>query len=340
MAITIYDVAKKAGVGIGTVSRALNNSDKILPETKARILRIAKELNYKPHALAQSLARRKTGTVAVIVPFFLTYFFVEVLKGIQKELTKHKYDLILYSVDHRKRINNFLDRTLEEKRVDGVIFCSMSMPDEYAQKFMQSPMPIVLVDSVHQQLDSIVVENEAGAYRATCQLIKSGHKKIGIINGHMASGPAKMRYKGFRRALEDNGIEVNKNFIIFSEIPDESHGFNREVGFNGMMRLLENCSELPTAIFAASDIQAIGAIQALEKQHLKVPRDMALVGFDDIEFAELFDLTTMRQPMLEMGQLGVKRLMRRINGQVNDRYFEDIEPELILRKSCGVISND
>lgn len=335
MGVTIYDVAKKAGVGIGTVSRALNNSPQILPETKARILRIAKELHYKPHALAQSLARRKTGTIAVIVPFFMTYFFVEMLKGIQHELTKSNYDLILYSIDNRTKISQFLKRTLEERRVDGVLLCSLPIDTKYAKKFITAGLPIVLVDSLNPLLDSITIENEAGAYQATRQLIQAGHQKIGMINGKLSSQPASLRLEGFRRALQDYNIPFTDKYLILCEESEESDGFTREAGYNAMIQLLEMGEDRPSGIFVASDIQAIGAIQALKQENKLVPNDLSIVSFDDIEIAEFFGLTTMRQPIYEMGCMAVKRLMARIEGTANDSFFKKIEPTLIIRESCA-----
>lgn len=336
MAVTIYDVAKKAQVGIGTVSRALNNSPQILPETKSRILKIAAELNYKPHALARGLARRKTGSIAVIVPFFLTYFFVEMLKGIQRELTRHDYDLVLYSIDRPERLNRFLLRTLEEKRVDGVILCSLPLDDEYANKFLMNGLPIVVVDSAHPLVDSITIENELGAYRATCQLIKNGYKKIGMINGCLVSRPARLRLKGFQQALQEFQLEFDEGIIFSGDENDESDGFSKMAGYRAMIKLLDSVHELPGALFIASDIQAIGAILAARSKGLRIPDDIAIVSFDDIELAEYFSLTTMHQPIYEMGQMGVQRLIKRIACRELAPQLNKIDPQIIIRESCGM----
>jgi len=338
MPVTIYDVAKKAGVGIGTVSRALNNSPQILPETKARILQIAQELNYQPHALAQGLARRKTGTIAVIVPFFLTYFFIEMLKGIQHELTQYQYDLILYSVDQKEKLNTFLKRTLQEKRVDGVLLCSLSISTHFAEKFIEAGSPIVLLDTFHPLLDSITIENELGAYQATLQLIQAGHRKIGMINAPLISRPARLRYKGFKKALLDAGIEFKRKYLMIGPRTDESDGFTREAGYQAMKQLLTNDSDRPTGLFISSDIQAIGAIQALQEQQLSSPTNMSIVSFDDIELAEYFGLTTMRQPIYEMGKLAVQRLVEKLSAKGEAVFQKKIIPELIIRKSCAILS--
>ena len=196
MAVTIYDVAKKAGVGIGTVSRAINNSPRISSQTKAKVDQAIQELKYQPHALAQGLARKRTNMVAIIVPVFTGYFYLELLRGIQQEISKYQYDLLLFSVDQTEKTEIFLKRTLHERKVDGVLLISLAISDPYVKKFLHSQFPIVLIDSDHNGLDSLTVENEQGAYLATKHLIDLGHTRIGIIDAQLKSIPAKMRLKG------------------------------------------------------------------------------------------------------------------------------------------------
>ena len=271
MSATIYDVAKKAKVGIATVSRVINNSPQISPKTKEKILKVIKELKYQPHAMAQSLARKKTNTIACIVPFFTGYFYLELLKGIQKTISKYGYDLILYSVDQVDKKDDFFKRTLRERKVDGVLLISMSISEKYAAKFIQSALPIVLVDSYHEQLDSITIDNKEGAFIATEHLVKSGHKRIGMINGNLNSVPAKIRLEGFKEALVKNNIEINNDYILKVDEADDAdvkynHGFNKYSGYKGMMQLLD-LEIRPTAIFISSDIQATGAINALKERY-------------------------------------------------------------------------
>ena len=167
MAVTIYDVAKKAGVGIGTVSRVINKSPQISAATKERVLKTIKELHYQPHALAQGLALKKTHMIAIVVPFFTGYFFNELLRGVQQEIIKYQYNLVLYNIDEYKQIDDLLKKTLRERRVDGVLLISHQVSDKTADKMLNSNLPFVLVDSYHPNLDSIVVENREGAFEAT-----------------------------------------------------------------------------------------------------------------------------------------------------------------------------
>ncbi len=335
LAATIYDVAKKAGVGIGTVSRAINNSPQINPLTKARILSVAEELSYQPHALAQSLARKKTYTIASVVPFFTNYFFVELLKSVQHALSRSNYDLILYSVDRMNRRDRTLDRVLSERRSDGVLVISLGLMDGYAEKFIAANLPVVLIDHMHQQIDSVAIANREGAFSATSHLIGLGHRRIGMINGHLSSYPALRRLEGFKNALAAGNIPYDERSLIVCDAKAGEHGFNEAAGYLAMQRLIGQSRRLPTALFVASDVQCLGVMRAAKEAGLRIPDDLALVGFDDIEFAKFVGLTTMRQPIADMGQMAVSRLLERIQGVNHGDFHRELDAELIVRESCG-----
>ncbi|MFQ5651012.1 MAG: LacI family DNA-binding transcriptional regulator [bacterium] len=335
MSATIYDVARKAGVGIGTVSRAINNSPQITEATKEKVLQAIKELNYQPHPVAQSLARRKTNTIGCIIPFFTGYFFVELLRGIQRKITHFQNDLILYSVDTANKKETFLGRALKERRVDGILLVSLEITDEYAKKFMAKRFPIVLVDSYHPDLDSIKVDNIEGAYQATTHLIKLGYKRIAMIDGQLKSVPARLRLEGYKKALRENGLSFDDRYFVACDFLDEADGFNKEAGFAAMQRLLELGAKKPRAVFVSSDIQAIGAIQAIKEGGYCVPDDIAVVGFDDIELACHVGLTTIKQPTVGMGELAVDRLMAQIAGEAKPEFKRRLTTRLVIRESCG-----
>lgn len=337
--ITIYDVAQKAGVGIGTVSRAMNNCSNIQAETKSRVLQVARELNYQPHAVAQSLARRFTNTIAVIVPFFTNYFFVELLRAIQKILAIYEYDLILYSVDDIERSHIFLDRTIRERRVDGVLYISLPFENKYVERVKLSTLPLILVDTFHESLDSIFIENEAGAFLATEHLIRLGHQKIALITGNLRSLRALERLLGYKKALQANKININKNWVISCDDFLSEDGFNENAGYSAMKKILQQKNELPTAIFISSDIQAIGAIRAIREAGLSIPNDIAIVGFDDIQLAKFLGLTTIHQPISELGRLAVERLRERIIQKDTQKtiYHKKLKTELIIRRTCGSV---
>ncbi len=335
MAATIYDVAKKAGVGIGTVSRAINNSPQINPSTKDRILGVARELNYQPHALAQSLARKKTFTIASVVPFFTNYFFIELLRSVQHALSRSNYDLILYSVDRMDRSDTTLERVLSERRSDGVLIISIGLNDAYAGKFIAANIPVVLIDHMHFQIDSIAIANREGAYSATEHLIALGHQRIGMIDGHLSSYPAILRLEGFKKAMLEHNLVFDDRHLIICDAQAGEHGFNEVAGYLAMKRLIAQNDILPTALFVASDVQALGVMRAAKEAGVRIPEDIALVGFDDIEFAKFVGLTTMRQPIAMMGQMAVERLLERIHGDQQGDFHHKLKAELIVRETCG-----
>ncbi len=341
MPVTIYEVAEKAGVGIGTVSRVLNDSPQIAPATRAKVLKVIKQLNFQPHAMAQGLARRKTHTIGVIVPFFTGYFYVELLRGIQQALSENKFDLILYGVDDLQKKEACFKRVLQQRRVDGVLTLSMPLSEQIAAEFERRELPLVLVDAFHPQFDSITVNNEEGAYQAVRHLINLGHRKIAIVNGHFESLPAQERLSGYKRALAESGLVMPAEYLITSDALREgavavNDGFNKETGYRAMRELLALNGSHPEAIFAASDIQAIGVIGAVRECGLRIPEDLAVVGFDDIELAELVGLTTMRQPIREMGKLAVDCLLAKINGDAEAaKVHHRFNTKLIVRETSG-----
>jgi LacI family transcriptional regulator len=339
LAITIYDVAKKAGVGIGTVSRALNDSPHILPETKAKILRVVKELNYTPHVLARGLASKRTNTITIIIPTLPSHYYYGIISGIQDESLKNNYDLILHCADNPKLLKHYFDKTLKERKVDCVIILSHQVSNQYAEKYLHAKIPVILVDSFHPQLDSIYTENQSGAFTAVEHLIKNGHKKIGFITGLLKSVPAKQRLQGYKKALRKYGIGYDKRIIIECDFVPKNDGFNEEAGYMGMKKMLDLNVDSLSAVFVASDIQAIGVLNALQESKIRVPEEISVVGFDDIEISKYLGLSTMRQPIYSMGKLAVLSFIER-NGSKNRNILKKVfKSELIVRRSSDFMKN-
>jgi len=273
--------------------------------------------------------------VACIVPFFTGYFYVELLRGIQRQISTYQYDLILYSVDSLNKKEIFLRRAMKERKIDGVLLVSLELTDEYVRKFETAGLPLVLVDAFHPDADSITVDSVEGAYRATEHLLGLGHRRIAIIDGQLRSFPARLRLEGYKKALADHGLPYRPEYVVTCEFAQEEDGFNKEAGHAGMQRLLSLGEQRPSAVFVSSDIQAAGALKAIREAGLSVPEDIAVVGFDDIELAEYLGLTTMRQPIFEMGRLAVDRLMARIENRAADEFKKTFRTELVVRESCG-----
>ena len=311
-----------------------NNHPSVSDETRKRVLRVAGRLNYQPHPYARGLARKRTNSILTFVPFFTTFFFVEVLQGVQAKLSEFDCDLILYGVSHPDQVSASLKRNAIRGRVDGVLFFSMTMPDEFAEQYTTMKTPVVLVDTYHRSFDSFTVENVQGAYAAAKHLISLGHEKIGILNANLESAPARERLQGFQKATKEARISIDPLWMKHSASP-RLDGFTRETGYELMKEFIKMGSRRPTAIFVASDIQAVGALAALRESDLHCPDDVAIVGFDDIMLASSLGLTTVRQPMYEMGSLAVERLMSRMQQPEQPPAHMTFTPKLIMRRTCG-----
>ncbi len=338
MGITIYDLAREAGVGIGTVSRCLNNHPSVSSPTREKVLTIAKRLHYQPHAHAQRLASRKANTISTIIPFFTNYFFIEVLQGVQDKASELGIDLILYGVNNPAQAEYYLRRSLHGGRVDGVMFFSMKFPEAYVAKFQQMKLPLVIVDSFHESFDSLLVKNKEGAMQATRHLISLGHRNIGMVNASLETVPARERLAGFKAALEEAGIPFSMDRVVISS-NGKQDGFNREAGYSSLKEMLSHDFSgnggKTTAVFIASDVQAMGALEAARELGVRVPEDIAIVGFDDIELAKHAQLTTVRQPMHEMGTLAVQMLTNRMKNPDAAPNLSTFLPELVVRRTCG-----
>lgn len=305
MAPTIYDVAERANVGIGTVSRVLNNSPNVRPETRERVLAAIKELEYRPSPMARRLSLRKTLTIGVIVPFFTRPSFVERLRGVEAAVAESEYDLIVYNVETPEKRDAYFREVPHRRRIDGLIIISLAPTDEDVRYFAHAGMPTVLIDAHHPELNRVVVDDVEGGRLATQHLIDLGHRKIGYISDPLENPfnftSSRDRYLGYRRALKEAGIPFRHTYHQQGE-----HGHYQAKVMAG--RLLD-LDDPPTAIFAASDTQAMGVLEALRERGLRCPDDVVLVGYDDIEVAEYLGLTTVRQPLYESGLRGVELLL-------------------------------
>jgi LacI family transcriptional regulator len=331
MAVTIYDVAKRAGVGIGTVSRVLNNSPSVAETTRQKILVAIRELDYHPNAIAQRLSLRKTLTIAVIAPFFTRSAFVERLRGVEAAIAESEYDLILYNVETTAKRDACFADVAGSQRVDGVLIVSLPPSDGDVARFTKAGVSTVLVDAHHPVLSTVTVDDMAGGYLATQHLIGLGHRKIAYVSDPLESPfrftSSSHRYQGYRRALAEANIPFRPDYHQFDE-----HG--QRQARDATRRLLD-LPDPPTAIFAASDTQAIGALEALRGRGLRVPQDIAVVGYDDIEVAEYLGLTTIRQPLFETGTKGVELLLETIDDPSERPMHVEMPIQLIVRHSCG-----
>ncbi len=318
MSATIHDVARIAGVGIGTVSRVLNNNPNVKTATRSRVLQAIEHLNYKPNPIARSMISKRTDTVGVIVPFFTRPFFIEVLSGVEAALARLGKELVLYNVETNRQRDHYFSEVPMQRKVDGMLLISLSPDEATAARFREAQLPVVLVDAYSPLLSSFVVDNINGAYQAMCCLLQHGHRRIGFINGiiegNFKFNQANDRLIGVHRALGEAGLLFEPDLVLETE-------WSRHGGRAAALRLLQE-KQRPSAIFAASDVQALGVLEAARSLELAVPEQLSVIGYDGIEVSELLQLSTVQQPMRQMGELGVMRLGHLLE-------HPDAEPELI-----------
>lgn len=326
--VNIYDVAEKAGVGIGTVSRVLNNSKKVKKETRDRVLAVMKELNYRPNKLAQNLASQTANAIAVIVPTFIDHYFVEVLKGIQDALEEEKIDLILYKIDKDEEMMDKILDIVQSKKVDGIVAVTMDISEHEYQNLLSEDIPIVLADENTPDFHSIYLDDIKGAEIAINYLLELGHKNIAFIDGLKDSQHGINRLKGVKKALKLKDLKLSEELLKFGD-------FHTEDGYHSMQEILKlPKKEWPTAVFAASDNQAIGVLEAMEEKGLKAPDDIAVIGYDNIELAKYLKITTIGQPMYKLGHLAIEILLKAINGELEEKYNKELELELVKRETA------
>jgi len=310
VSVTIYDIAERAGVSIATVSRAFSGRTPVADPTRKRVMSAARDLGYEPNVAARNLARQATQVVGVVVPMLTSYFFMEVIRGIQDRLSEAGYDLLVYAARTPDLVGRQFDRALQPGRADGVLLCSTPMTAERAERLRASGYPVVLVDSDHADFDSVSVDNAEGGCAAARHLLAEGRRRFALILPHPESVPGVERRRGFERALAEADVALDPALV--SESRDaEQHGYTREGGYDAMRALL-SAGPMPDAVFAASDVQALGALKALREAGLRCPEDVAVVGFDDIRTSAYVGLTTLSQPMYEMGRSGTEKLLCRI----------------------------
>lgn len=330
----IRDVARLANVSVGTVSRVLNRSQGVRTETRQRVLDAIDELKYSPNLIARSMTSGRTGSIGVVVPFFTRPFFSEVLRAVEVALTQAGRELVLYNVQSNVQSNAYFHTLPRQRKVDGLLVISLYPDDDAVAVFKDVGMPVVLIDAYHPRLTSLVVNNIEGAYQAVKCLIEYGHRHIGFING-ISEGDFRFnagmdRYIGLHRALGEAGLLFEPELVLTAI-------WNRQGGREAGLQLLRR-PDRPTAIFAASDVHAVGVLEAARSLNISVPDALSLVGFDGIELSDILELSTVQQPMQSMGELGVQKLIALIEGSAERGSAPELirlQPNLIMRSTVA-----
>lgn len=327
---TIHDVAEDAGVSPTTVSRYLNRRIELPPSTAARIDAAIRKLDYRPNMLARRLSTGKTEAVALVTPEIREPFFAEIASAFEDEADRHGYTVFITSTrsDHGREVAS-LER-LDDRHVDGLVLMTNTADDGKLARLVGSRRNVVIMDEdiPGVAVPRIFVENEAGAYAATCHLIEHGHRRIGYIGGPPGLLTVSERRAGYVRALSEAGLALTPDLIAMGS-------FASEVARAATLRLLAQ-PDPPTAIFASSDYIAIGAVMGLREAGATIGVDVSLVGFDDMPLGSLLTppLSAVRQPVEAMGRLGFQLLFALLNDEPV-RPVTRLPVELIRRQSVG-----
>jgi DNA-binding LacI/PurR family transcriptional regulator len=330
---TIKDVAAQAGVSPSTVSRVLADSPRISDETKERVRRVLRELDYHPNAFARSLVTNVAGAMGILIPpgteFFQNPFFSEMMSGVTEVARSQGFDIVLStSVNDETEV---LERMIRGRRVDGILLLRSRKEDPAIRAVLEYQFPAVLLGRPPEgmPISSVNNENVQAAYEAAKHLVRLGHRKIGFLGGDVSYVVTDDRLRGYRQALVDNGIEPDDRMEVSSYLVE--HG-----GYLGMMRLLA-ASERPTAVLASDDVLAFGAMRAAGELGYSLPDDMAIVGFNDIRLAELANpaLTSVRVNMHDLGVAAADLLVERVKSPMAPPSERIVPTELVIRNSCG-----
>lgn len=332
MTPTIKLIAQKANVSIATVSRALNNDERVTEETRERILRISDDLNYKPNLIARNFVKKTSYAIGLILPDISDEFFTDIIRGVDEITYKNGFYTMVASSHKHRTLADSITAFSQTGLVGGVILLVSAMTDELKNILNQTKIPVVLIGGGKQEhdFDTVAIDNYQGAFNATEYLIKKKkYKKIAHITGPAENYDAYLRKKGFIDACKKNGVSINKSFIVDGNYTIDS-------GYHGFIQLL-GLPEKPQAIFTANDMMALGCYDAANYFNIKIPDDIGIIGFDDIFISKYVNpgLTTVRVQIDEVGKAAAKLLIERLN-QANghEHSLIKISTELIIRKSC------
>jgi LacI family transcriptional regulator len=330
MPATIRDVARRAGVGVGTVSRVLNDSPAVSAQTRDKVLSAIAELDYSPNVIARRLSLGKTLTIAVIAPFFTRPAVVERLRGVESVLSQTEYDLVVYNVESANRYEASFRDVPRAERFDGLLIISLRPPEAQVKRLLDFGGPTILVDITHPDFSRVVIDDVEGARKATQHLLDLGHRRIGFLSDFADSTfqftANRDRYTGYEHALAAAGIAIRQEYSVHGE-------HSRESAYEQAHKLL--VEERPTAIFALSDTLATGVLEAASNLELAVPEDLSVIGYDDIEMAEYLNLTTIRQQLFESGVRGGELLLEAIDAPPESPRRILLPTELVVRATTA-----
>lgn len=337
MSVTIKDIAKAADVSLATVSRVLNRSGYVKETTREKVHDAIKQLHYTPSAIARSLSTNKTNTIGVIIPDINNPFFGEVIKGITQVADEHQLNIILCDTDDCKEKELKAIKLLSEQRIEGILMTPTYNEEAYDSAYMNTldnlGIPVILMDGhvKYANYSGVFIDHVQGAYDGVEALIHAGHEKIAIINGRLDSRPAKERFIGYKKALNKYAIPVHEQYIFNGE-------YDHEQAYTMTKKILL-LEDRPTAIFVSNNLSMLGCVKALNEQNLRIPDDMAILGFDKVDALNIIgmNISFINGPTTLMGKTGMNMLIESLAKQkdIHMRELKQITllPELHLKGS-------
>jgi len=305
---TIYEVAKAAGVSIATVSRVLNDPGKVSSETRQAVLAAIENTGFMPSAEARARALKSNRRVGVITPFIAAPAFVQRLRGLAAALGNTQYELVIYTVDTADRLHSYMATLPLTRTLDGLVVISLEFRQEEAKRLIKHGIETVLIEFPQEEFSTVEIDDAAGGRMAAQYLIQKGHRRIAFMGDaglpEFTVHPVSKRLEGFRGAMEEAGLEVPSKQVLLTL-------YSLEQARQAALELLRQ-PKPPTAVFSATDLQAIGVLKAAREMGIHVPGDLAIVGFDDLDVAEMVGLTTIRQHLDESGRVAVELLLARL----------------------------
>ena len=332
--MNIKEIARLADVSVATVSRVINNSDKVKLATREKVQAIMREQNYIPSATARDLSFQRSEVVAVVVPDLKNPFFYGLIEGITKVAEKNRYQVLIFNTNENAEKEFRVLTTIRERNVAGILITAAGVRDERTgrllKEFQEQGSPVVLIDRFidgGEGLDTVVADNESGSYEAVCELIRQGHERIAIIAGDKDLSPVYERELGYRRALRENGIKIREMYIAYgNQMADQSYK---------CMKHLMNLKKPPTAVFCGNNMMSLGAMRYLIENDMHVGEDVAIIGFDDITVLNNLGipLSVVDRSEKEMGIKAMEQLIRHLRHPEAKPVRVSVPTRLILRGS-------
>jgi len=331
---TLRDVAQKAGVSHQTVSRVINGSLDVLPETRALVEAAIAEMGYRPNAIARSMARGQSHTLACISPNLTDFTFASVIEGAEVEARQHGYFMLSSSASDPESFRELVDELVGHRRVDGLIVINPYADQRF--EFIPKDFPLVFVGaSAHEKnICSVSLDDEKVAYEATRHLLTLGHTNIALVTGPMEEDCSQDRAEGYRRALTEAGIAFDETMVIEGD-------WSATSGQDALLSFIEQ-GRVPSAVFAQNDRMAMGVLRAARDANIKVPSQLAVIGVDDMPLSSYFDppLTTMRQDIPRIGREATRMLLDMIQKKTTETCDLKLNAELVVRQSTSQKGGD